>query len=87
MMTMAVMESELLSILVCPQSKNKLELASQEIIKQVNDRIQQKQCANIGKENITEAYQEGLFEPQEKIFYPFMDGIPVLVYEKGIQLS
>lgn len=81
------MESNLLDILVCPKSKNKLSVASQEILTKVNSLIEEKKCKNIGGEIISSAFTEGLFEPKTKIFYPYMENIPVLVYEKGIHLS
>lgn len=81
------MNSQLLAILVCPHTKNPLQAASTELLAQVNERIQKGNCLNVGKEKISLPYDQGLFEPKTQIFYPFMEGIPVLVYEKGIKIT
>ncbi|MDH5716421.1 MAG: hypothetical protein OEZ22_02150 [Spirochaetia bacterium] len=81
------MDNELLKILVCPLTKNKLEKASKSIIDKLNAEISLKKIKDISGELITESLTDGLFEPKNKVFYIIKDDIPILIYENGIKIK
>lgn len=81
------MSPELLDILVCPRSKNKLHQADTAILAQVNALIERGACKEISGAAVSEKASEGLFEPTTKVFYFVRDGIPVLIFENGVNLS
>jgi len=80
------MNSQLLEILVCPESKNKLFLAPGDVIENLNKLIQQNKCLKINGEPVTEKIDEALIEPVTRVVYIIKESIPVLIYEYGIQL-
>ncbi len=79
--------AELLEILACPETKQPLVLASQEVIDGLNARIGEVGLRNRGGEAITTALQEGLVREDGKVLYPVSDGIPVMLIEESIQLD
>lgn len=81
------MSPELLAILVCPRSKKKLELADTATLDKVNALIQAGKCREISGAPVTEPATEGLFQKDTGLFYFVRDGIPVLIYENGIELK
>jgi uncharacterized protein YbaR (Trm112 family) len=81
------MDMELLNILVCPRTKKKLILASNDIINEINKNIRSGKCQNINGETIIDAVSEGLYQPEDKIFYLIRDGIPLLIYDNGIKID
>ncbi|MCB1200250.1 MAG: hypothetical protein KDK41_06365 [Leptospiraceae bacterium] len=80
------MNPELLEILVCPKSKQKLQMADAALLAKINKRIQEKKVKNIGSEPVESEIDAGLFEPKNKVLYIIKEGIPQLIYENGIQL-
>ncbi|MCX7631901.1 MAG: hypothetical protein N2Z22_01060 [Turneriella sp.] len=81
------MSPELLEILVCPRSKKKLHPADTATLDKINDLIRSGQCTEISGAPVTEPATEGLFEPENRIFYFVREGIPVLIYENAVRLS
>jgi len=81
------MSPELLEILVCPRSKNKLFMADTATLAKVNALCDRNACAEISGALVSERAVEGLFEPKTQIFYFIRDGIPVLIYENGVKLG
>jgi uncharacterized protein YbaR (Trm112 family) len=77
---------ELLEILVCPESKQPVFSASQEILAKVNAEISAGRLRNRGGEKVEEAISEGLVREDGKILYPVDDGIPVMLIEESIEL-
>lgn len=80
------MDPELLEILVCPRTKNPLQLADQAILKTVNSQIALGKVNNIGQELVTENISEALIDKKEKVLYIVRENIPILIYENGIRL-
>jgi len=81
------MDMDLLEILVCPRTKKKLVLASAEIIKKINQKIESGKCKDISGEPVQETVSEGLYQADEKTFYMIRDGIPLLIYDNGIKID
>lgn len=78
------MNKDLLDILVCPKSKKKLEMADPEVIKKINKKIEAGNCKDISGEIVKEPVAEGLFQPEDGVFFQIRNGIPLLIYENGI---
>ena len=77
---------ELLEILVCPESKQPVSSASEEVLAKVNAEISAGRLRNRGGEKVEEAISEGLVREDGKILYPVDDGIPVMLIEESIEL-
>ena len=82
---MAVSE-ELLEILVCPETKQPVKLASADVLKQLCEDIAAGRIRNRGGDTLTEPIEEGLVREDGRILYPVDDGIPVMLIEESIEL-
>ncbi len=81
------MDADLLEILVCPKSGKKLEKATPELLKQVNQLIQKKQIHDAQGNRVEEKLEEALVQPETGILYPIRDQIPVLLSGAGINVN
>lgn len=81
------MDMDLLGILVCPKTKKKLVIANDETLNKINQKISSGKCRDISGEPVLEKVAEGLYEPDQKIFYIIRDGIPLLIYDNGISID
>jgi len=84
-MSMGVSE-ELLEILVCPETKQPVKLASTDLLKKLCEDIAAGRVRNRGGETLTEPIEEGLVREDGRILYPVDDGIPVMLIEESIEL-
>jgi len=77
---------ELLEILVCPETKQPIALASEELLSKLAQDIEAGKVRNRGGEKVTKPITEGLVREDGKILYPVDDGIPVMLIEESIEL-
>lgn len=77
---------ELLEILVCPETKQPIALASEELLRRLAQDIEAGKVRNRGGEKVTKPITEGLVREDGKILYPVDDGIPVMLVEESIEL-
>ena len=75
---------DLLEILVCPATKQPLELLSEAKLAQLNARITQGQLQNVGGHKVEAPIEEGLITTDGKTIYRIDDGIPIMLVEEGI---
>lgn len=78
--------SELLEILVCPETKQSLSPASAEVLAKVNAAIEAGTLRTRGGEAVTEAVDEALVREDGRMLYVVDDGIPVMLIEEAIEL-
>jgi len=81
------MDQELLELLVCPKTKQKLVLLPDNLLKEINAKITKKEIKNIGNELITKQADEALLEPNSKVVYFIIDHIPILIFEDAYLLE
>ena len=74
----------ILNILVCPETKQPLTLASPEEIDNLNQRISRCESYSVNGVLIVESVSAGLIREDRSICYPIREGIPVLLAEEGI---
>ncbi|MDE0886067.1 MAG: hypothetical protein OSB70_11095 [Myxococcota bacterium] len=77
---------ELLEILVCPETRQSVAAAGNDLIARLNAAIESGDLRNRGGDSISDALQEGLVREDGKILYPVEDGIPVMLIEESIEL-
>jgi uncharacterized protein YbaR (Trm112 family) len=77
---------ELLEILVCPETKQSIAPASEELLRKLAQDIEAGKVRNRGGEKVTKPITEGLVREDGKILYPVDDGIPVMLIEESIEL-
>jgi len=78
--------SELLEILVCPETKQPVKLASDEVLAALNQTIAAGDLRNRGGKKLENPISEGLVREDGKVLYPVDDGIPVMLIEESIEI-
>jgi uncharacterized protein YbaR (Trm112 family) len=77
---------DLLEILVCPESRQPVALASSETLERLNQEIRSGTLRNRGGQKVETPIAEGLLREDGKILYVVDDGIPVMLIEESIEL-
>ncbi len=80
-------DKELLAVLVCPTDHSPLTVASDQMIARVNRGIAAGRVRNQGGRLVEQAIDGGLLRVDNTLFYPILDGIPLLVPEEAISLA
>jgi len=78
---------ELLEVLACPETKQPVRLADQELIDQLNQRIEKGEVKNRAGKPVNHAIDGGLLREDGKILYPIVDDIPVMLIDEGIEIE
>ncbi len=81
-----MLDSKLLSILCCPETRMSLSEAAAECIALLNNAIKAGTLKNVAGEVITEPLTEALTTPNGSRVYPVREGIPVLLADEAILL-
>ena len=80
------MDSEMLSILCTPDTREPLEGASEELLLNVNEKIAQGTVKTAGGTLVSETLEEALVSKDGKKLYPVKNGIPILLAAEAIAL-
>jgi uncharacterized protein YbaR (Trm112 family) len=78
--------SELLEILVCPETKQPVKLASDEVLAALNEKISAGNLRNRGGDKVENPIGEGLLREDGAVLYPVDDGIPVMLIDDSIEI-
>jgi uncharacterized protein len=79
--------SELLKILVCPENQSSLTLASGELIARLNAAIVRGQLKNKAGQKVEKRLDGGLVRADQKVLYPIVDEIPMMLVDEAIPLE
>lgn len=82
-----MMSPELLDILVCPETMQKLRSAEEGILERVNNAISDGSLVNQGGDRVKDRIEEGLVREDGAVLYPVKDGIPVMLLDEAIRLD
>ena len=77
---------ELLDILVCPETKQPLEFASEALLAQLNARIRNGVLRNRGGGAVGAELEAGLLRQDGKVLYPVEGDIPVMLVEESLEI-
>lgn len=80
-------DKNLLDIICCPVTRQPMEPMSAATLAKLNGLIQEQKIRNRDDAVVAEELQEALVTDDGKIAYPVVDGIPVLLEERGISLG
>jgi uncharacterized protein len=80
-------EKDLLAILCCPETKQAVTLADDQLIEKLNGAISKGELRNKAKKSVTEKLDGGLIRADNKILYPIREDIPVMLIDEGIPLD
>ena len=77
---------DLVEILVCPETKQPVSLATPDQLATLNTAIRDGSLLNRGGTKVEKELAEALVREDGKILYPVDDGIPVMLIEESIEL-
>ena len=80
-------DPELLEILVCPETKQLVAPAGEQVLARLNQQVESGALRNRGGEAVAKRIEEGLLREDGKILYVVDDGIPVMLIEESIELE
>jgi uncharacterized protein YbaR (Trm112 family) len=78
--------ADLVEILVCPETKQPVTLASPAVLAGVNERIRAGTLRTRGGQPVTQELTEALVREDGRVLYAVDDGIPVMLIEESIEL-
>jgi len=81
-----MIDTQLLEILACPETKSPVSLAEKSLIDEINTAIEAGKLKNQGGEVIAQPIDGGLVREDGKRLYPIRDEIPVMLIEEAIEL-
>lgn len=82
-----MIDGELLEILVCPETRQRVRLADAELVARVNAAIGAGGLRNRGGEGVEEPLAGGLVREDGKLLYPIRDDIPIMLIDEAIALE
>ncbi len=82
-----MVDAELLEILVCPEDKTPVTLATADVLATLNARIATGGVKTRGGAPVTESVTEGLVRADGRYLYPVRDDIPVMLIDEAIALG
>lgn len=83
-----MISEDLLKIIACPETKQDLVIAKNDIIEKINTLIENGELLNRSKQKVTEKIDGGLIQKDDqKYLYPIRDEIPILLIDESISLE
>jgi uncharacterized protein YbaR (Trm112 family) len=82
-----MIRSELLKMLVCPETQSSLSVASSELIARLNRAIAQGQITNKAGQQLKKPLDGGLVRADQRMLYPIMDDIPMMLVDEAVPLD
>ena len=79
-----MIDSELLEILCCPETKQPVTLVEGKPIERINEKIAAGSVNNRGGEAVKEKIDAGLLREDKKYLYPIRDDIPIMLEDEAI---
>lgn len=83
----AWLDPELLQILCCPETRQRLRVASPELVAGLNQRIGTGNLRQRDQQEVIKPIDGGLVREDGRVLYPVRKGIPMLLISQGIPLE
>ena len=80
-------DQKLLEIICCPETKQDLKVADEELISRLNGLVERKELKNRIKQIVDKKLDGGLIREDGKYLYPIIEEIPILLIDESIPLD
>ena len=78
---------ELLKMLVCPENRTPLEVASSELMAKINRAVAAGRLTNKAGRKVEKPLDAGLVRADRAVLYPIVDEIPLMLVDEAIPLD
>lgn len=83
-----MISDDLLKVIACPETKQDLVIAEQDIVDKINSLIEAGELLDRSKQQVTETIDGGLIQKKDrKYLYPIRNEIPILLMDESIPLK
>lgn len=82
-----MVDQSLLDILVCPETKQPLQLADAALLARVNEQAKAGSLKNRGGQVVSSPLEGALVRKDGTVLYPVRDDIPIMLIDESIPLS
>ncbi len=82
-----MIDKDLLKILVCPENRTPLRLADEALVDRLNRAVAAGTLKNRVGQPVQSPLEGGLVREDGALFYPIINGIPVLLIDEAIPLD
>jgi len=82
-----MIDSKLLSILVCPETRTRLQLADDDLVATLNRAAAAGWLKRRDGQAVSGPLEGGLVREDRRFLYPIRDGIPVMLVDESIALD
>ena len=81
-----MLDPELVKILVCPDNRTPVRVASEQEITDLNQKVEEGVLQDIGGRKVNDKLDGGLIREDGDRLYPVRKNIPVMLIDEAIQL-
>ena len=81
-----MLDPEFVKILVCPDNRTPVRIASEQEITNLNQKIEEGSLQNIGGRKVNDKLDAGMIREAGDRLYPVRKNIPVMLVEEAIKL-
>ena len=81
-----MLDLEFVKILVCPDNRTPVRIASEQEITNLNQKIEEGSLRNIGGRKVNDKLDGGLIREAGDRLYPVRKNIPIMLVEEAIKL-
>lgn len=80
-------DEKLLEIICCPETRQGLKLADDELIARLNALVDSKELTNRSRQPVEKTLDGGLIREDGRYLYPIIEDIPILLIDESIALD
>jgi len=82
-----MVDPELLEILVCPETKQPVRVADDDLVERINLAIQSGEIRNRAGEQVKDPIDGGLVREDGVLLYPVREDIPIMLIDEALELD